>query len=115
MTAPVESAWWPGTIGRLVLTGSIARMYASYVDDLTGREYRAGCEQGGRYRRGWWVLAVDEGTRSGGYRDFSPVNQEAAIRRLRSLASASVGTGEWATVSVEPGEQVALDAWEVSG
>ncbi|MFC7007957.1 hypothetical protein [Halalkalicoccus salilacus] len=75
-----------------------------------GVRYAAGCERGGyRGRRGWWVQGVDESVRSDGYRDFTPADQEAAIRRLRSIASATVVTGDWATVEIEPGNQAAVE------
>lgn len=109
-------SYWPSRIGRLELDGELVTICASYVDPLTGAEYRAGCERGGhRGRRGWWVQSVTEGVRSGGYRDFEPATQEQAIRQLRSIASATVGTGDWATVSIpaeiEDTEQGGLDQW----
>lgn len=113
--ASSPSEWWPERIGRLVLRDDLALIVARYDDPLTGAEYRAGREQGGRRRRGWWVLRVDASVRSGGYRDFSPRSQEQAIRRLRSMASATVGVGEWSNVSVaaeiETSDQGALDQW----
>lgn len=109
----VESEWWPARVGRLLLTDDLALVVASYVDPLTDAEYRIGREQGGE-RRGWWVQSVDESTRSDGYRDYSPGSQEQALARLRSIASASVGTEKWSTVEIEPADQVGLDQWGVA-
>ena len=108
-----SSAYWPARIGRLELERAVGKAFASYVDPLDGREYHAGREQGGRHRRGWWALAVDASTRSGGYRDFRPADQDDAIRRLRSLASADVGAGEWSDVSIDAAahDQAGLDTW----
>lgn len=112
---PAESRWWPAEIGRLELDAAVGKMFARYVDPLTGDEFSAGREQGGA-RRGWWICGRDESVRSAGYRDFSPAGQDAAIRKLRALAHADVGTGEWPDVSIEPGEQSDFDAFErVSG
>lgn len=112
--ASSRSEWWPEWIGRLVLRDDLALVVARYDDTLTGETYRIGREQGGRRRRGWWVLAVGEDVRSDGYRDFSPATQDDAIRKLRSMASATVGVGEWATVEIEDGDQAALDQWGVA-
>lgn len=109
-----ESEWWPSRIGRLVLTGDLAKVYASYHDPLTGEEYHAGREQGGQ-RRGWWVQQVVEDTRSGGYRNFDVLDQDAAIRKLHSMASADVGVGSWSDVSIGESEQGGLTAFEQVG
>lgn len=110
-----RSPYWPSRIGRLRLTGALGTICASYVDPLTGAVYRAGCERGGhRGRRGWWFQVIDESRRSDGYRDFSPGSQREAIHELRTIASATVGTGEWSDVSIEPGDQAALDQWGLS-
>ncbi len=105
-----SSPYWPSRIGRLRLVGALVTICAEYRDPLAGVRYAAGCERGGyRGRRGWWVQGVDESVRSDGYRDFTPADQEAAIRRLRSIASATVVTGDWATVEIEPGNQAAVE------
>lgn len=112
--ASSPSEWWPERIGRLVLRDDLALIVARYDDPLTGAEYRAGREQGGRRRHGWWVLRVDESVRSDGYRDFAPRSQREAIHELRTIASATIGTGEWSDVSIELGDQAALDQWGLS-
>lgn len=104
-----SSKWWPETIGRLELEHSVAKALAVYVDPLDGQEYRAGREQAGRRRRGWWVHERDESRRAGGYRNFDVGDQDDAIRQLRSLASADVGAGDWTDVEISVGEQAALD------
>lgn len=96
-----------------MLVNELAKVCARYDDPLTGETYRAGREQGGG-RRGWWVQGVDESVRSDGYRDFAPRSQREAIHELRTIASATVGTGEWSDVSIKPGDQAALDQWGLS-
>lgn len=99
---------WPDRIGRLELSRAVGKALAVYEDPVTGDEYQAGREQGGRRRRGWWVLEVNESVRSGGYRNFDVDGQDDAIRQLRSLASADVGAGEWTEVSIEAADQATL-------
>jgi hypothetical protein len=64
-------------------------MLAVYVD-RDGQQYAAGCERGGRRRRGWWYKEIDESRRSGGYRNLAPGSKADALDGVRELAGVGV-------------------------